>query len=480
MNRRNDPTLLVSLVPVAVLLVSLVAVIVTMGADAVQSASRVILLGASAVAYVLCVLTTRRRFRVIKTGLAKGVRQVLPSIPILLLIATISATWMLSGVVPALIYYGLGVISPQMFLPVACGVCAIISVLSGSSWTTIATIGVAFMGIGTVMGYDVAWIAGAIISGAYFGDKCSPLSDTTVLSASTCGVSLFVHIKYLMVTTVPSLVLSLCVYAMVGWLSATDVVVESSDLLSCLQGAFNITPLVLIIPLVTVVMICCRVKTATTLMVSTLLGLVGIFVFQPQIVSVFVENESVAEYVALCFRVLLWDTAVETHHDLLNSLVETGGVKGMLPTVWLVLCAMVFGGVMLGTGMLTAISRAFTRRLRSPQATVGATVASGLFFNATTADQYLSIIIGGNIYRNIYKRNGLEARLLSRTLEDSISVTSVLIPWNSCGITQASVLGVPTLVYFPYCLFNIFSPLVTLAVAWFGLGVRRMKKQFKE
>lgn len=475
MNKRNSPSFGISLVPIVVLIVSLVTVIVVKGADAVPSASRVILLIAAVVAYILSLLTTKRRFKVVRIGLAKGIMQVLPSIPVLLLIATVSASWMLSGVVPTLIDYGLEVISPPLFLPIACAVCVVVSMLSGSSWTTIATIGIAFMGIGTVMGYDTAWVAGAIISGAYFGDKCSPLSDTTVLASSTCGVDLFTHIKYLMITTIPSLILALGVYAVVGWFTPVIGAAESDGLRECLGRAFNVTPWVLLIPSATIVMICFRVKTVITLMLSTLLGLIGMYLFQPQIVDALMGDNSVFGYVMMTLRVLLVDTSVETHHDLLNSLVETSGVKGMLPTVWLVLCAMVFGGMMLGTGMLSTISRAFTHKLKSVQSTVGATVASGLFFNATTADQYLSIIIGGNIYKNIYKRNELEPRLLSRTLEDSISVTSVLIPWNSCGITQASVLGVPTLVYLPYCLFNILSPIVTIAVAWLGIGIKKIK-----
>lgn len=476
MNKSNDPSLGISLIPIGVLIVALVAVIVIKGADAVQSMSQMILLGASVVAYLLCRLTTRRRIKVIWSGMVKGMRQVLPSIPILLLIATISATWMLSGVVPTLIDYGLEIISPRLFLLIACAVCAMISVLSGSSWTTVATIGVAFMGIGTVMGYDEAWIAGAVISGAYFGDKCSPLSDTTVLAASTCEVGLFTHIRYLMVTTIPSLVLAFVVYTIVGLVVNVEGTAHADELIFRLHATFNLTPWVLIIPMVTVAMICFRVNTTVTLAVSTLLGLVGMYVFQPQVVSVLSEGcDSLLGHVMVGLRVLFVDTSIDTHHELLNSLVDTGGVKGMLPTVWLVLCAMVFGGMMLGTGMLSTISRSFTRKLKTPRSTVGATVASGLFFNATTADQYLSIIIGGNIYKNIYKRNGLEPRLLSRTLEDSISVTSVLIPWNSCGITQSTVLEVPTLTYLPYCVFNIASPLMTLAVAWAGIKVRQLK-----
>jgi NhaC family Na+:H+ antiporter len=399
-------------------------------------------------------------------GLRKSASQILPAIPILVFIATVSATWMMSGVVPALIDYGLQLLSPQLFLFLACAICSAISVISGSSWTTIATIGVALMGIGQVLGFSDGWIAGAIISGAYFGDKMSPLSDTTVLASSSCGVDLFAHIRYMFVTTIPSMTIALIVYFIVGQLTPTAVLSHSIEITEHLHASFNITPWVLLIPLITCVLILLRLKTVFTLALSTLLGLAGMFVFQPQVVTALGGGSSLSSDISVAMGVLFTETSIDTGSDMLNSLVSTGGVEGMLSTIYLVLCSMIFGGMMIGSGMIATITRSFTRRLHSIGSIVGATVGSGLFFNACTADQYLSLILGGNVYKNIYKRNGLNPRLLSRSLEDSISVTSVLIPWNSCGVTQSTVLGVATIVYLPYCLFNWLSPLMTLLVAW--------------
>jgi NhaC family Na+:H+ antiporter len=373
---------------------------------------------------------------------------------------------MMSGVVPALIDYGLQLLSPQLFLFLACAICSAISVISGSSWTTIATIGVALMGIGQVLGFSDGWIAGAIISGAYFGDKMSPLSDTTVLASSSCGVDLFAHIRYMFVTTIPSMTIALIVYFIVGQLTPTAVLSHSIEITEHLHASFNITPWVLLIPLITCVLILLRLKTVFTLALSTLLGLAGMFVFQPQVVTALGGGSSLSSDISVAMGVLFTETSIDTGSDMLNSLVSTGGVEGMLSTIYLVLCSMIFGGMMIGSGMIATITRSFTRRLHSIGSIVGATVGSGLFFNACTADQYLSLILGGNVYKNIYKRNGLNPRLLSRSLEDSISVTSVLIPWNSCGVTQSTVLGVATIVYLPYCLFNWLSPLMTLLVAW--------------
>lgn len=388
-------------------------------------------------------------------------------------IATVSATWLLSGVVPILIYYGLEVINPRLFLLIACGVCSAISVLSGSSWSTIATIGIAFQGIGHVMGYSDGWIAGAIISGAYFGDKVSPLSDTTVLASSSCKVELFSHIKYLMLTSIPAIITALSIYGIVGFFHNPIDASHSSEILPALESAFNVTPWVLIIPIVTGILIALRIKTFITLAVSSAMGLAGIFIFQPQIIDALGYDTSFYNILIMCSDILFTETAITTGNELLDSLVETGGVEGMLPTIWLVLSAMTFGGALIGTGMLGVITSTFTRKLHSLRQTVGTTVGSGLFLNACTGDQYLSLILGGNLFRNLYIKNGLEPRLLSRTLEDSISVTSVLIPWNSCGVTQSTVLGVATLTYLPYCIFNIASPLLSLFFAWTGWKIQK-------
>jgi NhaC family Na+:H+ antiporter len=460
------PSLGWSLVPITALLLTIVGVIIVKDADAAQAIGPYILLGAALLTVAIAIAVYRCPLTRLWMGLRKSASQILPAIPILVFIATVSATWMMSGVVPALIDYGLQLLSPQLFLFLACAICSAISVISGSSWTTIATIGVALMGIGQVLGFSDGWIAGAIISGAYFGDKMSPLSDTTVLASSSCGVDLFAHIRYMFVTTIPSMTIALIVYFIVGQLTPTAVLSHSIEITEHLHASFNITPWVLLIPLITCVLILLRLKTVFTLALSTLLGLAGMFVFQPQVVTALGGDSSLSSNISVAMGVLFTETSIDTGSDMLNSLVSTGGVEGMLSTIYLVLCSMIFGGMMIGSGMIATITRSFTRRLHSIGSIVGATVGSGLFFNACTADQYLSLILGGNVYKNIYKRNGLNPRLLSRSLEDSISVTSVLIPWNSCGVTQSTVLGVATIVYLPYCLFNWLSPLMTLLVAW--------------
>lgn len=457
--------LFVSLLPIIVLLSSLVLIMMCEGADAIAGYSPVVLLGSAALSVVLSFVFGALSRRGMTVGFVRSARQILPAVPMLICIAMVATTWMVSGVVPTLIVYGLEVLTPTLFLVTACVVCALISVLTGSSWSTIATIGVAFMGIGQVMGFSAGWIAGAIISGAYFGDKISPLSDTTVVASSACGVDLFAHMRYLMLSSVPALLVALVVFAVKGFMSDAADADQGMMLDGALRTTFNITPWTLVIPAITLALIAFRVPTLLTLAASALLGFVGIFVFQPDL------GHSVISAVGMLWSGNAMDTGVER----LDSLVSTGGISGMMSTVALVLSAMMFGAAMMGTGMLASITRSFTSRLHKRTSIVGATVGSGLFMNSTTADQYLSLIITGNMYRNVYRQFGLEPRLLSRTIEDSVSVTSVLIPWNSCGITQSTVLGVSTMVYFPYCIFNILSPCMSLLLAWTGWRIRNLR-----
>lgn len=471
-NNTKLPSLALSLIPVGTLLTAIVSVIITQGSEAALSVSHYILFGAAVLAAILALVFTGRTCKQLLQGLIKSAKQTMPAIPVLLSIATVSASWMMSGVVPTLIVYGLEILNPMLFLFLTCSICAIVSVLSGTSWTTIATIGVAFIGIGSVMGYEPGWIAGAIISGAYFGDKVSPLSDSTVLASTSCGVEMFTHIKYMMITTVPSMTISLLVFLAYGLFSSPQPMIEQHDIIVHLQSTFNISPWPLLIPLITCTLIIFRVKPLMTLIISTSLGIIGMFIFQPQIVASIDNNGFLA-----VIKVLFTSTSIDTGDEMLNSLVATGGMEGMMPTIYLVLCAMTFGGMLLGSGMIAAITKAFTRRLHSIRSIVTATVGSGLFFNACTGDQYLSIILGGNVYKKLYRDNGLETRLLSRTLEDSVSVTSVLIPWNSCGVTQATVLGVATLTYLPYCIFNYLSPIMSIIVAYIGYKIVRQPQE---
>lgn len=441
-----------------------------MGSDAIATYSPYFLLGAAFLAFALSAASKSLCRRGSMYGLRRSAGQILPAVPMLVMIALLATTWMTSGVVPILICYGLEMLNPQWFLFTACAACAVISVLTGSSWSTIATIGVAFMGIGHAMGYSDGWIAGAIISGAYFGDKVSPLSDTTVVASSTCGVDLFTHIRSLMVTSGPAMIIALAVFAFKGFMSGDLASAsESTDMIHMLSSHFNLTPWVLLVPGATLLMIALRLNSLLTLAAGAFFGLIGYYVFQSH------NSEGFIGDLLVLWRGFISDSGNANY----DNLVSTGGMLGMLPTIFLVLSALVFGWAMIGTGMLSTVTGVITKRLNRRGSIVGATVGSGLIANACTADQYLSLIITGNMYRSLYRRARLEPRILSRTLEDSISVTSVLIPWNSCGVTQSTVLGVATLTYLPFCVFNYTSPLLSILFAYAITHMHKFKARSK-
>lgn len=458
------PSPIFSAIPIVYLITSLVILLTTKGTDAIFKYSQLILLSAAVLALCVSRIFCPCSWNMLKIGVYKSAKQILPAVPILILIAMVSATWMYGGIVPSLIYYGLEFISPNTFLVVTCLVCSVISVLTGSSWTTCATIGIAFMGIGTVMGYDEAWIAGAVISGAYFGDKMSPLSDTTVLAASTTGVKLFDHIRFLFFTTIPAMIIAFIVYFILGYTSELNEATQNSEFAIYLTHTFNISPWLILAPVITCTLIVLRVNVIITLVISTALGILGLIVFEPQLLSLLSqENNPLAATLGILFT----NTSINTNNSLLNELVITGGVEGMMNTIYLVLSAMIFGGVMLGTGMLSSITRSCLKGIKKTSSVVNTTIGSGLFMNSCTGDQYLSIILTANLYKKLYKKLNLDSKLLGRSIEDSVSVTSVLIPWNSCGITQSTVLGVATLSYLPFCVFNYMCPIMSILIAQF-------------
>ena len=479
-NNKNNrkPGLKAALIPFVVLFTLIGLLVNTGGTDYVQDWSWGVLLLCAAVALIVSLAFYRRPREEYRRGLKLCSGQILPAVPILALIATVTVSWMASGVVPTLIVYGLELINPRVFPLLTCLVCACVSVLSGSSWTTIATIGLAFIGIGEAMGYYTPLVAGAIISGAYFGDKVSPLSDTTVLAASTCGVDLFAHIRNMMRTSIPALVIALSVFGAVGFIATPDSAEENAQtLITGLEKLYNITPWTLVIPLMTIVLLSLRISTRITLILSTLAGCFGIMIFQNGLsVAGGFFNEFFAILKALCIG-----TSTVTSDEILLNLTSTGGIKGMMPTILLVLSGMFFGGIMLGSGMISAITDTFLKHLHSRCGIISSTVGTGIFLNCATSDQYLSIILNANVYSELYQKKGFGAKTLSRTIEDSTSVTSVLIPWNSCGLTQSTVLGVSTLAYMPFCVFNIMSPLMSILAAWIDeRKVRSKQRSAKE
>ena len=475
MSNKNikNPSPLISLIPLSVLVILLALTIKLFGADAIAGGSQLSLLTASAVCTAMSIIIYGRKWVELEESILKNMRSATPALIILLLIGAIAGTWMASGIIPSLIYYGLKILHPSIFLPASCIICAIISLLTGSSWTTIATIGVALMGIGRALGFDDGWIAGAIISGAYFGDKISVMSDTTVLASSTTEVPLFTHIKYMLITTIPSLLISILVFTIAGLSASTT---SSADMMAIeegLQSTFNISPWLLIVPILTGILIAKRLPAIVTLFASAFMAAIAMVIAQPELILQIanVENSSALSSLKAIIIASTTNNSIETGNELLNNLVTTRGMGGMMGTIWLIICAMCFGGVMYGSGMLSAITQIFLRVARRTVSVVSSTVGSGLFFNLVTGDQYISIILTGNLFRKLYDERDLEHRLLSRSIEDSATITSVLIPWNSCGMTQSTVLGVATLTYMPYCVFNIISPLMSIFMATIGYKI---------
>ena len=474
---QKNPSAWVAAIPLVLLTLLLYGVIRSFGSDSILGGSQIALLSASSVAAMLAICCYGRSWHELEESIINHIRSATSAILILLLIGAIAGTWMISGVVPTLIYYGLEVLHPSYFLVASCLICGVVSLMTGSSWTTIATIGVALMGVGEAMGLPEGWIAGAIISGAYFGDKLSLLSDTTVLASSTVGVEIFTHIRYMLYTTVPSMLIALTVFGIAGVTLDHASAATVDQYAETLYASFNISPGLLIVPVLTGILIARKLPALITLFAAVVFACVAMVVAQPALVAEVAGTASL-DFMSAFKGVVMTcygPTAIDTGSAELNDLVATRGMGGMLNTVWLILCAMVFGGVMTGSGMLRALTELFLGFVRRTSAVVASTVGAGIFFNLCSADQYISIILSGRLFKELYEDRGLEPKLLSRAVEDSATVCSVLVPWNSCGMTQATVLGVATFSYLPYCIFNLVSPLMSILVAAIGWKIKRAK-----
>ena len=466
------PQVLVSLVPVAILVALLAFCVFTFGTDTLSGASQLSLLASSGIAAAIGVWRYKLKWEYLERSFVDSVSEVMPSVLILLTIGALSGAWMVSGIVPGFIYYGIQIIHPKFFLATACIVCSIVSLMTGSSWTTIATIGLALIGIGRAQGFDIGVVAGAIISGSYFGDKMSPLSDTTILASSVTGTPLFRHIRYMTVTTAPAMAITLAVFVAMGLchdVASTEYMTMIADSFS---SKFNITPLVFIVPAITSILILAKTPSIVALFASTLLGMLFAVAFQCDVLREIAAGGGVVKGVVMA---VYGKSVLEFPDKIMVELTKSGGMAGMLDTVWLIICAMVFGGIMKACRMLESITLLFVRLIRGRISMISSTIASGVFFNTTLADQYLAIILTGGMYKPVYEDKGYDSRLLSRTTEDAVTVTSPLIPWSTCGMTQATMLSVPTITYLPYSFFNILCPLMTIAVAVLGIGIRRTK-----
>ena len=472
------PHPLVSAIPLVVLIGLLAMVIALFGSDSLSGGSQVSLLAAMAVCVFISMVFYREPWKSFEQQIEKTVGGVAIMILILLTVGMLSGSWMISGVVPTLIYYGVQLLSPQFFLVCACVICALVSLLSGSSWTTIATIGVALLGISHALGINEAIAAGAIISGAYFGDKMSPLSDTTILASSSAGVDIFTHIRYMMLTTMPAFLITLLLFTALGLGFDADDSVHVHQYTAGLSQKFNISLWTLLVPVLTAVLIVKRVPSLIVLFLSALMAGITAIVLQPHILTEVAGDASLSTIAALTKGLVMiyyGSTGIEMGSAELNELVYTGGMAGMLNTIWLIVCAMCFGAVMVASGMIESLTRVVISWVRSRVGLVTSTASTGLFLNVATGDQFISIVLTANMFKNVYEKEGYEPRLLSRTAEDSATVTSVLVPWNTCGLTQSTVLGVATIAYLPYCFFNILSPLMTILVAALGWKIKNRR-----
>ncbi len=408
-------------------------------------------------------------FKAMVVEIIDNLKSVFIPILILFLVGALAGTWLVSGIIPAMVYYGLQVLTPSIFLPASVIIAALISIATGSSWTTSATVGIALVGIGTALGIPTGIIAGAVISGAYFGDKMSPLSDTTNLAPAMAGTDLFTHIRYMTITTVPTIIITLIVFSIISFNIDTSGNADVSGLLNTINNTFQISPYLFIVPVAVIILIVTKTKPLIALGVGVLLAAVFAFIFQSEILG----SLSDSNFKSIINAIFI-DTEIITDNEKLNELFSSGGMQGMLWTIYLIICAMVFGGIMDAIGALTRITDALLKVATSVFGLFASTVISCLGLNAIASDQYLAIVIPGKMFKQAYEDKGLAPENLSRSLEDSGTVTSVLIPWNTCGAYQSTVLGVGVADYFVYAIFNWLSPFMTLFFAALDIKIKQL------
>ncbi|WP_010516574.1 Na+/H+ antiporter NhaC [Croceivirga radicis] len=467
-----------ALLPVFILVGMLAFNVFVYGDDALSGSNQFILLLGAAVAAIVGFFN-KVSYQQMMDEVAENVRSTTGALLILLMVGALSGTWLISGIIPSMIYYGLQILNPTIFLAACVVICAIISIATGSSWTTAATVGIALIGIGEALGISLGMTAGAVLSGAYFGDKMSPLSDTTNLAPTMAGGELFSHIKYMTITTVPTVIVTLIVFIILGFTIDTTGTAQTDALLSTISSTFNVSGWLFLVPVVVVAMIVKKAPPLLALLVGTLLGGLFALIFQPEIVAKIGGGESLNLQTAYkgIMDAITVDVAIETDNSSLNDLFSSGGMKGMLGTIWLILCAMVFGGIMDGIGALERITKSLLKLAKSTFGLFASTVGSCLALNITASDQYLAIVVPGKMFSKAYEERGLAPENLSRTLEDSGTVTSVLIPWNTCGAYHSSVLGVGVAEYALFAIFNWLSPLMTLLFAALNIKIKQLESK---
>lgn len=468
-----------ALIPVIALIIMLFYnVFFAYGEDALDGSNQFILLLGGAIAAIVGFFN-KVRFAQMVEQVAVNIKSTAGAILILLMVGALAGTWLISGVIPTMIYYGLQILNPKIFLVSTVLICSIVSLATGSSWTTSATVGIALIGIANALGISVGMTAGAILSGAYFGDKISPLSDTTNLAPAMAGTDLFTHIRYMLYTTIPTLTITIIVFIIIGLGIDVSGQADTRALLESLENSININPWLFVVPAIVILMILKKTPPLIALLAGVLLGGLAAIVFQPQLVASLGGSETLSFHSAYkgVMNSITVESAIPTDNEALEGLFSAGGMVGMLNTVWLILCAMVFGGVMDAIGALSRISQALLSLFHTVFGLFVSTVISCLALNITASDQYLALVIPGKMYDKAFKEKGLAPENLSRTLEDSGTVTSVLVPWNTCGAYHSGVLGVDTMHYAGYAIFNWLSPFMTLIFAGFRIKIRELNSR---
>ena len=476
-SKNQTQELLIALIPIAFLVVALAFNVgVVFGDSALDGSNQIILMMAGAVA-VLIGMIRGVKFRKFVNAFSKNIADSTKPIIIILLIGALAGTWMTSGVVPAMIYYGLQILSAKFFLAAALIICALVSLATGSSWGTTATVGFALIVMGRTMGMNDGMVAGAIISGAYFGDKMSPLSDTTNLAPAMAGSDLVSHIRYMALTTTPSILLALLIFVVIGLnLDLSGEAIEVDAVLADIEASFYISPWLFLVPALVIFLIAKKVDALIAIFLGMLVGGLFTVIFQPQIISELTGGPAnFKNSYQVVMQSIYGDVAIHSEDAMLAELFSTGGMAGMLKTVWLIVSAMIFGGALEAAGFLRTITRSITKLAKSVFSLVASTVGSCIVLNVTASDQYLAIVVPGRMFKDLYKEKGLAPENLSRSLEDAGTVTSVLIPWNTCGAYQSGVLGVATGDYFMYAFFNLISPIMTLVFAFFNIKIKKLK-----
>jgi Na+/H+ antiporter nhaC len=471
----KSPSLLLSITPILVL-IGLLFLNVVYFDDPLGGANQIALMITATVSGIIAVFH-HVKWETIQKKILGMIDSAMPAILILLLIGALSGTWMLSGVIPTMIYYGVKLMSPAYFLVASVIICSIVSVATGSSWSTIATVGVAIIGIGNAFNMNPSIVAGAVISGAYFGDKMSPLSDTTNLASAIAGTDIFTHIRYLLYTTTPTYIITLVIFAIIGLSYHNSVdITETDTIISGIEGTFHVTPWLLLVPVLLAIIIIKKVPPVPAMLAGITLGVIFTLIFQPQLMNNLILSEHFSNAYQVIVQTIFGKMELTTGTPEIDTLLSTRGMEGMLNTVWLIVMAMVFSGVMEAGGFLKRISEALLSFVKNDTSLISTTISTCILFNITSCDQYLSIVVPGKMTQNIYKERGLKPEVLSRALEDSATVTSVLVPWNTCGATQARVLGVATLDYLPYCFFNLISPMMNIFITSINYKIRRISK----